>query len=107
MHTSMYSRFAQAGHKAAHRHQVGRHFGQAADVADNVQNVQSTFQNRAFENDEDLFGRDLDAEELFGRKYGHRAPKEYGRRAPKALARSSAQSVFSSMDSAYRLYAPI
>jgi hypothetical protein len=69
----------QAGHKAAHRHHAVRRVGQVADVTDSVQNA---FQNRAFENDEDLFGRDLDAEELFGRRYGRGARKALARPPP-------------------------
>ena len=30
----------------------------------------SNFQSRGFEDEEELFGRDLDVEELFGREYG-------------------------------------
>ena len=51
---------------------MGRHvvhtanrIGQVQDFVNNVQSVQS----RSFEDDEELFGRDLDAEELFGREY--------------------------------------
>jgi hypothetical protein len=49
---------------------VGRHIVHTADRVGQVQDFVSNFQNRGFEDDEELFGRDLDAEELFGREYG-------------------------------------
>ena len=39
------------------------------DFANTASQVQSPFQNREFVGDEEPFGRDLDAEELFGREY--------------------------------------
>ena len=33
------------------------------------QEIASTFQSRGFEENEDLYGRDLNAEELYGREY--------------------------------------
>ena len=41
---------------------MAHRFQQAQDSANNVQ-------SRGFEDDEELFGRDLDTEELFGREY--------------------------------------
>ena len=57
------------GHNAL---RMGRHIAHTADrvgeVQDFVNDLQSV-QSRGFEDDEELFGRDLDAEELFGREY--------------------------------------
>lgn len=57
MQTPMYSRAAQAGQNAAAKHQVGQRLGQ-----------QNTFQNRGFEDNEDLFRRVLEEERQYSLK---------------------------------------
>jgi len=49
---------------------VGRHIVHTANRIGEVQDFVSNFQSRGFEDEEELFGRDLDVEELFGREYG-------------------------------------
>jgi hypothetical protein len=57
---------AKAGRRLAVKHRAGHRLGQAMDVASAAS---QSLQNREFVDDEEVFGRDLDAEELFGREY--------------------------------------
>ena len=46
-----------------------KHTRKALKAADVGQQIYGAFQNRGLEDNEDLFVRDLDDEELFGREY--------------------------------------
>ena len=57
---------AKVAQRLAVKHRAGHRLGQAMDIASAAS---QTVQNREFIDDEEVFGRDLDAEELFGREY--------------------------------------
>ena len=48
---------------------VAKGVNRAANAYDVGQQISSTFQSRGLEDDDYLYGRDLDVEELFGREY--------------------------------------
>ena len=48
---------------------VAKGFNRAANAYDAGQQISNTFRSRGLEDDEYLYGRDLDVEEFFGREY--------------------------------------